>query len=255
MAAEKEGIDIIHHLVDSGPWVSLDLGFIDISITKHVVMMWFSAVICFLLFTYIGRQRSLVPKGIRNFFEMILLYLRDEVVYANIGPKNGEKFLPYIWTIFFFILFCNLLGLVPMGATATGNIAVTASLAICTFVVIHVSGMVHYGPLKYLKIAFLVGPWPLWPLMLVVEGLGHLVKPFALTIRLFANMISGHILIMVIFGFIFMFTGLVGAAVTGVSVIGAVAIYLLEVMVAFIQAFIFALLSTVFINMAVHAEH
>jgi F-type H+-transporting ATPase subunit a len=255
MAAEKEGIDIIHHLVDSGPWVSLDLGFIDISITKHVVMMWFSAVICFLLFTYIGRQRSLVPKGIRNFFEMILLYLRDEVVYANMGPKNGEKFLPYIWTIFFFILFCNLLGLVPMGATATGNIAVTASLAICTFVVIHVSGMVHYGPLKYLKIAFLVGPWPLWPLMMVVEGLGHLVKPFALTIRLFANMISGHILIMVIFGFIFMFTGLVGAAVTGVTVIGAMAIYLLEVMVAFIQAFIFALLSTVFINMAMHAEH
>jgi F-type H+-transporting ATPase subunit a len=91
--------------------------------------------------------------------------------------------------------------------------------------------------------------------MVVVEGLGHLVKPFALTIRLFANMIGGHILIMVIFGFIFMFTGFVGSVVTGVSVIGAMAIYLLEIMVAFIQAFIFALLSTVFINMAVHAEH
>lgn len=255
MAAEGKGIDIAHHLVDSGPWVSLDLGFIDISITKHVVMIWISAAICFLLFIYIGRQRSLVPKGIRTFFEMILLYLRDEVVYANMGPKNGEKFLPYIWTIFFFILFSNLLGLVPMGATATANIAVTASLAISTFVVIHVSGMIRYGPMKYLKLAFLVGPWPLWPLMVVVEGLGHLVRPFALTIRLFANMISGHILILVIFGFIFMFTGFVGKMVTGVSIIGVVAIYLLEIMVAFIQAFIFALLSTVFINMAVHAEH
>jgi F-type H+-transporting ATPase subunit a len=175
--------------------------------------------------------------------------------YANMGPKNGQKYLPYVWTIFFFILFCNVLGLVPMGATATGNIAVTASLAICTFLVTHISGMLHYGPLKYLRSAFLVGPWPLWPLMAVVEGLGHLVKPFALTIRLFANMIGGHILILVIFGFMFMFTGFVGATITGISVIGVVVISLLELMVALIQAFIFALLSTVFINMAIHAEH
>ena len=249
-------INIIHHLVDSGPIVKLpEILGVDLSITKHVIMMWIAAALCFVLFTYIGRQKSLVPKGLRTFFELILIYLRDEVVYANMGKKNGEKFLPYVWTIFFFILFCNMLGLVPMGSTATGNIAVTGALAICTFVVTHVAGMIHYGPLKYLKAALLVGPWPLWPLMAIVEGLGHLVKPFALMIRLFANMISGHIMVYVLLGFIFMFTGVVGYAVAGISAIGVIAIDLLEMMVAVIQAFIFALLSTVFINLALHAEH
>ena len=250
-----EGLNIIHHLVDSAPWAKVEVAGYSLPITKHVVMLWISAGLVFALFTWIGRQRSLVPTGARNFFEMILLYLRDEVVYANLGAKYGERYLPYLWTLFFFILFSNLLGMVPFGATATGNLAVTAALALVTFGITHVSGMAHYGPLGYLKRAFLVGPPYMWPLMVFLEAIGHLVKPFALTVRLFANMLSGHILLLVFFGFLLAASGIVGAVVTGVTVFGILVFSLMELMVAVLQAFVFVLLSTVFINMALHADH
>ena len=182
-------------------------GCLDLSITKHTVMMWLASLLLIgSLLTLSNRDKTkLVPRGTSaNLFEMLVLFVRDELAIKNIGKKEGPRYTPYLLTAFFFILFMNLLGLFPWMATATGNIGVTVALALCTFVLTQAAGIRAAGLGGYL--AHLTGgvaPW-LWPIMIPVEILGLFTKPFALTIRLFANMLAGHIVIFFLLGLIFM---------------------------------------------------
>ena len=256
---------ILHHVMDAReldfeplftihiPQFPTILG-IDMTPTKHVVFMWIAALLVLLTFTIIAKRykKSLVPKGIANFFEVFILVVRDEVAKTTIG-KGYERFVPYLLTIFFFILFGNFLGLLPWSATFTSNIGVTASLAICSFFMIQIGGIRQNGFFGYFKGLIPHGiPPVLLVLMIPVEILGLFTKPFALAIRLFANMIAGHFVILALIGLIF-FMGTV--LVAPGAILFAIFIYLLEILVALIQAYIFTILTSMFIGMAVHQEH
>jgi F-type H+-transporting ATPase subunit a len=230
-------------------------GCLDMSITKHTVMMWLAALLLVgSLLIWSNRDKSrLVPHGAAaNLFEMLVLFVRDELAIKNIGKEEGPRYVPYLLTAFFFILFMNMLGLFPWMATATGNIAVTCALAVCTFILTQVASIRAAGFGGYL--AHLTGGvavW-LWPIMIPVEILGLFTKPFALTMRLFANMLAGHIVIFFLLGLIFM----MGSAAVGiVAVPFAMGIYFLELFVAFVQAYVFTMLSALFIGMGVAMGH
>lgn len=247
------GNDPLAHVLDHNHGWAL-------GITQHVLFLLISAVACVLVMTYVARRMSGGETGGRlgGFFEVLLIWLiRDQVVRPFLG-KEGDKFLPFLWTLFFFILFNNLIGLIPGAATATGNINVTAGLAVCAFVVYHAVGIKRNGFIHYLKANLLVGPPYLWGLMIPIEIMGHIIKPCALAIRLFANMVAGHTMLAVFMGFCLLFTpdnNLGGGLVAGISVGAAVAIYFLEIFVGFLQAFVFTFLVTVFLSMAIHPEH
>ena len=172
--------------------------------------------------------------------------------------EDTRKFVPLIWTFFFFVLFCNLLGLIPGAATATGNVNVTAGLAVIALCTYHAVGIKRNGLVKYVKSSLLVGPWWLWWMMIPIEILGQIIRPCALAIRLFANMVGGHMMLAVILGF----TGILsaesfflGTTITVISVLSCVLLMFLELLVAAIQAYIFAFLTTVFLSLAIHPEH
>lgn len=254
---------IMHHILDGNtietPFGEIHLPHwelfgIDISITKHVVVMWLVSIILISVLAYVARsyKKSLVPKGLTNFMEVFILFVVDEIAKPTIG-KGYEKFLNYLLTVFFFIMTCNFLGLIPYGATATSNISVTATLAVISFFVIQAGGMIKNGPFGYFKGLVPHGiPVFLIPIMFLVEILGLFTKPFALAIRLFANMTAGHVVILALIGLIFILKTI---WVSPVSVGFALFIYLLEILVALIQAYIFTMLSSLFIGMAVHQEH
>ena len=261
---KSESSWILHHILDSNsldfdPFGTINLPQIhllglDISITKHVVYMWVVSVFLFLTFYFASKsyRKSKVPKGVSNMLELLVVFVRDEIARPTIG-KGYEKFLPYLLTVFFFILTCNFLGLIPYGSTVTSNISVTASLATLSFIVIQVGGMIKNGPFGYFKGLIPHGiPVFLIPIMFIVEILSMFTKPFALAVRLFANMTAGHIVIYALIGLIFI---LKTVFVAPVSVAFAVFIELLEILVALIQAYIFTILSSLFIGMAVHQEH
>ena len=179
----------------------------DLSISKHLVFLWISFLLLFLVLRKAvkANSKSLVPKGIGNVVETLVVYVRDEIVMPTIG-KAGIKILPFFLTIFFFILVLNMIGLVPYSATATGNISVTASFALITFGMILIQGIKKNGFFGYFKGLIPHGiPTALLPIMVVVEFLGLLTKPFALCIRLFANMTAGHVIILSLIGLIFIF--------------------------------------------------
>lgn len=260
---------IIDHIVDSNvldfePFFSVTLPAIhlnlfgvdlDLSITKHVVFLWLGALIVFLLMLMAARsyRKTLIPKGLANVMEVLVTFIRDEIVAPTVGASYTNKFLPFLGTIFFFILTCNFLGLLPYGSTATSNISVTAALALISFVVTQFAGMRKNGVYGYVKGLIPQGvPVFLLPIMFVVEILGLFTKPFALMIRLFANMTAGHVVIMALIGLIFI---LKTPFISPVSILFALFIYLLEMLVAVIQAYIFTMLSSLFIGMAIHQEH
>ena len=226
--------------------------FIDFSFTKNVASMFLSVVILILIFipvmSSVNKNKGKAPKGIQNLIEPIFEFIRDDVVIPNIGEKKYKKYLPYIMTIFFFIWVNNLLGLIPTGANASGNIAFTLTLAAITLIVTTISGNKDY----WMHILWTPGvPLPLRVIMLPVEILGIFTKPFALMIRLFANITAGHIIILSLISFIFIFkNAALGLAVGPVIV----AMTFLELFVAALQAYIFALLTSLFIGLAVE-EH
>ena len=256
---------ILHHVLDGREIELPFLGYvhipqfplvfgIDITPTKHVVFMWIAAILVFLTFFSIAKRykTSLVPKRFTNFFEVLIVFVRDEIAEPTLG-RAYQSFLPFLLTMFFFILFGNFLGLIPFSSTFTSNIAVTAALAIISFIMIQLGGMKQNGFFGYFKGLVPHGiPVMLLPLMVLVEILGLFTKPFALCIRLFANMIAGHTVILALLGLIF-FMGTIFIA--PVSVAFAIFIYLLEILVALIQAYIFTMLTSLFIGMAVHQEH
>jgi F0F1-type ATP synthase membrane subunit a len=320
-------------------------------VNNHVVMMLIAAVLVFLLFTYVGQRakKNVVPTGVHNFAEAMLSFIRTEVVRPALG-ENADRFTPFIWSVFFFILFCNLLGMVPgseiieiitkgkhphMWGTATANIMVTAGLAIVAFIIIHISGITqairikmdpslaphHHGTdhaqphghgemmgaegiedqrdvvydhrvgdghdhahgshhskefhgQPFAQAFFTgigtyiwnfaphpeIGWWPLnlgmWVCLLILEVLGAFIKPFSLCIRLFANMLAGHLVLAALVGMILLASNIAAQSSIGVVVIiGCTALSLLELFVAFLQAYIFTFLTTLFIASAVAPEH
>ncbi len=254
MAAAEESIGeyIITHISDHVLVELPPLFGIDVSITKHVLMMWIVAGLMILVFSVLFGKAKLVPRGLANMFEAVIVFLREDIVKVYLGHE-GKRFEPYLFTVFFFILFNNLLGLVPGGSSPTGNISVTGGLALLTFLIGIIEGIRAHGAFGYLKGFIPPGlPLPLIPLLFVVEIMGLVTKHFALAIRLFANMTAGHVVILALFSLIFLFKSLV---VAPLPVFGAVAISLLEVLVALIQAYIFTMLSGVFIGAAIHQEH
>jgi F-type H+-transporting ATPase subunit a len=230
---------------------SLQDGCLDLSITKHVAMMWLAAALLIAVFVFGAHRdkRKLVPEGTgANLLEMLVLFVRDELAIKNIGKEEGPRYTPFLLTIFFFILFMNLLGLFPWMATPTSNLGITAGLALCTFVLTQSAAIRAAGLGGYIKhLTGGVDAW-LWPIMVPVEILGLFTKPFALTIRLFANMLAGHIVIFFLLGLIFIMGSVLFALV---SVPFAVGIYILELFVALVQAYIFTMLSSLFIGMGV----
>jgi F-type H+-transporting ATPase subunit a len=246
-------------------WNPIHIGrfALDISPTRHVVMLWIAALLCIVttliaLRAHNRRTREgKAPSGFGNGLEALVLYLRNEVVLPNVGP-HGNGFVPYLLTLFFFILFANLLGLIPYGATATGNISVTATLAIVTFIVIEIAGMRALGWGYINTIVFwphdmsLAMKLPITFILTPIEIIGKFTKPFALAIRLFANMISGHVVLLALISLIFTFATWI---LVPVPVALALGISVLELFVAFLQAFIFTLLSSVFIGLIREGAH
>lgn len=245
-------------------WEPIHLGplTLDLSPTKHVVMLFIGASLLILVMVLAARAHKRAaaagkaPAGGPNALEAMILYVRNEVILPNVG-HHGEGFVPYLLTAFFFILTLNLLGLVPYGSTATGNISVTATLAVMTLVTVEIAGIRTNG-LGYFKTMFYWNnelPMVMRPLMFLimtpVEMIGKLTKPFALAIRLFANMTAGHIVVLAMMGLIFQFAGPVSA----LPFLMAIAVMLLELFVALLQAFIFTLLSAVFIGQIREAHH
>jgi F-type H+-transporting ATPase subunit a len=237
---------------------------IDLSITKTVAGIIVSVILLLVVFLSIAKsakkRENLAPQGLQNLFEPVIIFVRDEVAKPAIGEKKFEKFMPYLLTVFFFILFNNILGLVPFfpfGSNVTGNIAVTMVLALFTFFITTFSSNKHYWKEIYNPEV----PWwlkyPL-PLMPIVELTGVITKPVVLMVRLFANMLAGHLIVTVFVSLIFIFNSLMGVeAGYGVSVISvafSVFIVLLDVLVSFIQAYVFTLLSALYFGMAT-AEH
>lgn len=219
-----------------------------LGINKIVVMMWINVMVLILFFIYGYDKKKKIQSGFGNLLELLVVFVRDEVVYENLGKNQGRKFLPLILTFFFFILIMNLLGLIPGLATPTANINVTAGLAIITLMTYTLNGNKDFW-----KHIFATPGVPFWllPIMIPVEILGLFTKPFALAVRLFANMNAGHI---VIYAFLGIIINMNSYWVSIGSVPMAIAINLLEIFVAFLQAYVFSLLSTIFISIAV-AEH
>jgi len=265
---EKAGDVIMHHILDNNvfafePFGNITLpkivvGGFDISITKHVVMLWVVSAILLVIFSMVGGKYKKMtarqaPKGLVNAMEALVEFIRIDVAKANIG-QGYEKYLTYLLTVFFFILLCNLMGLVPYGATATGNINVTLTLATFTFFLTQIAALKAHGIKGYL--AHLTGGThpALWIIMIPIEFIGLFTKPIALTIRLFANMTAGHIVILSLIFISFILKSYIVAVV--MSVPFSIFIYLLELFVAFLQAFIFTMLSALFIGLAsMHEGH
>jgi F-type H+-transporting ATPase subunit a len=256
-----EHVQDSHHLELPGMTVTLPhfepvqvLGMsFDMSITKHVVFLWLAAFILVVVLGIVAYQNSRrkVPRGFGNLIEIFVVFIRDEIVLPNMGPA-GMRYMPYLLTTFFFILLMNLLGLFPYGASATGNVNVTAGLAIIAFIMIQASAIKAHGVKHYL--AHLTGGvhWILWVIMIPIEILGLFTKPFALCIRLFANMTGGHLVILFLLGLIFIFAQI--PYIAPVPVAFAVAINMLEIFVAFLQAYVFTMLTSLFMGLGMQQE-
>ena len=296
----EEGFDaaevIIGHVANGGfdhPIIHLPpvLG-IDFSVTKHVFMLWFVATLVFLAITVTTRrylrQDRLVPSGFMNGLEFVVQFIRDSIVLPNVGTRFVTTWTPLILTLFVFILGANVIGLIPIfdllglidhtvlhteehsviknivhgGTTATANFNVTAALASITFASIIVAGTKAHGFVKHWMNLVPSGlAWPIYILLIPIEVMGMFVKPFALTMRLAANMTGGHIAILAILSFVFVFTELFSSAAAGIAVGLAVSVPLatgilaLEIIVVLVQAYVFTLLTAVFIGMAINVHH
>ena len=232
--------------------VDVNRSVVDLSITKNVASMFVSVLLLLVVFlsiaAYYRRDPNRAPRGLASFFEPIILFVRDEIAKPNIGPRYA-RYMPYLLTIFFFIWFNNMLGLLPGGANLTGNIAVTAVLAVITLLITLFSANKNFW-------SHIISPpgVPFWllPIMIPVELLGVFTKPFSLMVRLFANITAGHIIILSLLGLIFIFRSV---AVGVVSVAFATFMNFLELFVALLQAYIFTILSAMYFGQAVESHH
>jgi len=296
--AEKfnAGETIIHHVANSpldDPLIHLPtIAGINLSVTKHVFMLWLVAATVFVVVTWVVRrylkQDRLIPSGFMNALEAVVEFVRDDIAQPNVGKKWVLTWTPLILTFFVFILTANAIGLIPIfdllglldhyvlrtgehsflkkllhgGTTATANFNVTAALATITFGAIIIAGSKAHGFVKHWMNLVPHGlAWPIYILLIPIEVMGMFVRPFALTMRLAANMTGGHIAILAILSFVFLFTEMFGKAIAGIGVGLAVSVPLavgisgLEIIVVLVQAYVFTLLTAVFIGMAIHVHH
>jgi F-type H+-transporting ATPase subunit a len=232
-----------------------------IQITRFMVVELIAAILMIAILIPVVRHissRAVTRGGFMNAFEALLMYIRDEVARPAIGGHGADHFLPYLWTAFFFVLFNNLLGMIPGLASPTGNINVTAVLAVMTFGTVILAGVREAGVAGYFTglVPHIDVPPALklflWPLMFVIELVGLLIKHIVLSVRLFANMFAGHVVLAVILGFILLAKGTLFYLVMPASIMGVILLSLLELLVAFLQAYIFTFLSALFIGSAVH---
>jgi F-type H+-transporting ATPase subunit a len=271
---EEEGIDFLHHILDAreieypGGALHLpakgtfQLGPFDLTPTKHLVFMVFAGLLTLMALMYGGARASRAEHGMArgrryNIIEAMVLFIRNEVVKPNIA-HGADRYAPFVITLFFFILFNNLLGLIPYGSTATANISVTGGLAILSFIVIEVGAMLGLGFKGYMGTLFFVphglpkvAAYGMAAALFPVELAGKITKPVSLAIRLMANMTAGHIVILALLSLIFAFGSW---ALAAAPVLMAVGIFFLEIFVAVLQAFIFAMLTSVFIGLTQHAH-
>lgn len=269
--ATYKGFKIAHEGPNAGRIVEVDKqghvyesGLLDLSIKKVVVGLFVTVIVLLIVFLRAAkmavRDPKSEPKGILSFVEPLIVFVKDDIAASAIGEKH-TRFLPYLLTIFFFIFFTNLFGLIPIppfGANVTGNISVTAALAFITFVITNVNGNRNYW-----KHIFNAPGVPWWikipvPLMPIIELIGVFTKPLILAIRLFANMTAGHIVLLAFISLIFIFGAIapaVGLAVSPFSMLFSVFMILLDILVSFIQAFVFTLLSALYFGMAVEEHH
>jgi F-type H+-transporting ATPase subunit a len=296
--APSEGFNagevIIEHVANSPidhPLIHLPtIAGIDFSVTKHVLMLWIVAAILFAVVTLAVRrylrQERLVPSGFMTALEIVVEFVRDSIVLPNVGAKWVGSYTPLLLTLFCFILAANVIGLIPVfdvlalvnhtvvhadpesffarvlhgGVTATGNFNVTAALATITFFAIIIAGVRAHGFVKHWTNMVPHGlPLPVTLMLIPIEIMGMFVRPFALTMRLAANMTGGHIAILAILSFVFIFAQMSAGLGVGVGVALslplAVGISALEIIVVAVQAYVFTLLTAVFIGMAIHAHH
>ncbi len=259
---ESIGEVVLHHVLDSNEWdllftkihlPEIHLWGIDFTISKHVVMMWIASLLAIIVFKFGMKWKNQIPVGLTRFFEPLILFVRDEIVYLNFGKKEGKKFVPFFLTVFFFILFMNMIGMVPLMGAASSNFSVTAGLAGVSFLLMHLAGMFHYGPIKHFKNFVPSGlPWWLVPVIFPIELIGTVGRSVALCIRLFAAMTAGHIVIMSFIGLIIVLNSVY---VSLFSIPVAIFISLLEVFFAFLQAYIFTFLTSLFVSMTYHVDH
>jgi len=261
----KETLDIIDKVVDHH---YIDLYFLgkiplphfhpveifgitfDFSVTKSLAMVILASIIAIVILAYAAssNRKNRVPKGIGNMIEAVVVFIRDEIVVANMG-KDGLKYMPFFLTLFFFILIANIIGLFPFLAQPTKNINITAALAIVTFIMTQAAGIKAHEFGGYVKNLVPPGvPTFVLPIMIVVEFIGLFTKPFSLMMRLFANITAGSIIIFSLIGLIFVME----YAGSVIAVPFALFIYLMEIFIAFLQAYIFTMLSVLYINMARH---
>ncbi len=247
-----------HHLVDSDHFEFLGLSFhlptfkiggFEFLLSKHRLWWLIALLLMGLVVWSAARQKTPVPSGLRNALEALVLFVRNDVVKPNLHEKT-DAFMPYFMCLFTGILFSNLLGLLPWGSSATGNVNVTAGLALCTLGLMVGMGIKANGIGGFLHIFAPPGvPGWLMPLMIIIEIVSFLIRPFALTIRLFANMLAGHAVLAVLLGLI------VSLLFAAPAIAVATAVFLLEIIVALIQSYIFIMLTAVFVGLTMHPSH
>lgn len=244
---------VLHHVMNSHEWTLPFIGKIQLPsfLTLHGLMVIFCALVLVFLFCGLYRKNDRVPTGITNLLESFVQFVRDEIAVPSLGEEDGKKMTPLFCTLFFFILGLNIIGQIPLFAAATANVSVTAPLALVIFYLMTVGTIQKNGFKGFLKAFVPSGVPPLILLLIVpLEIIGLFIKTFALTIRLFANMLAGHMVIACLLGLVVLF------GVWALPAIGlAVGIYMLEILVVFLQAYIFVLLSAVFIGQMHHPEH
>lgn len=243
-AEEQVAVDAKHHATNEKPF--------DFSITKNVFMMLVVSIIMFLLFTSLAKSYAKnggIAKGAGRFFEPIILYIRDDIAIPNIGEKKYKKYMSYLLTIFFFVWFLNIFGLTPLGVNVTGNIAITGGLALITYLITTFTANKNYWG----HIFWMPGvPTPMKFVLAPIELLGTIIKPFSLMIRLYANIVAGHVVLMSIIGLMFIFKSWLGSSL---SFFLAFALSLLEILVAALQAYIFTMLSALYFGAANEEHH
>ena len=278
--------DLIRHHVTNAPIsedsifypISNFLNSMSIPFNKHVLMLWIAAVVTLIVSLWATRRyrkdKTAQPSGISHIYEMLLEFIKQDIILPNIGEKYANRWTPLAATFFIFILMCNFIGLIPFfekvggggGATATGNFGVTLGLATITFFAIIIAGTLKHGFIGHWKNMIPHGvPKPVLIILIPIEIIGMFVKPMALTLRLGANMTAGHIGMLAIFGLPYLIgspaipsEGLLPQPSWGFAIIAVglnVGIFFLEIIVSLVQAYVFTLLSSVFIGMAIHAEH
>lgn len=254
---------IIHHLTDADIWHplpgvgipllgDLTLFGVNVGLSLHVLMLILSAGVVFLLFGILYKKQSRqAPSGITNLLEVLVLFVRDEICINYLGETDGKQLAPFFLNFFFLILVMNLMGLIPLFATATANINVTMGLSLITLTMMIIGGVVRNGPIGFVKLFLPPGvPKAVYVVLFPIEVMGLFIKPFALTMRLFANMLGGHIVLFSLLGLIITF-GWVGLPSLGLALF----VFFLELLVGFIQAYIFTMLSAMFVGSMMNPSH